>query len=242
VDRGLVVGPADWPAIIDDGQWARVQTRLNGIPINERPGGFTHLLSGLARCGVRDDHGDVCGQSLATNKASRAQHSVLMCPRLHLARREDEVDRLVEAAVVDRLSRSDVVALLTDIERADSELKSALDLVAVLEARLADGVAQFVAGKISAVTVGNIESQLEPKLAAARHETHRWSGLPEIVSEVAGPNAAAKWPKLGIEQRRALVAALVTVTIYPVGKGVRNEARKMAAIQIEPRQTATPAR
>ena len=226
VDQGKVIGDAAWPALIENALWARVQTRLANIAPNSRPGKRSHLLSGIARCGrpvgvVTDE---ICGERLVVGKAhaSRGSHLTLLCPKLHLGRKEDVVDALVTLTLLERLRATDAHELLTSVTgTADRELGEALDTLAELQGQLADVRAAYLDRGITIDSFSRFEASLLPQIASAERRAQRWSGMPDQVLTLVGVDVEAKWDALTVQQRRGVVAAMVDVVVLPVGRGVR---------------------
>jgi len=67
---GEIVGPAAWPAIVDESTWRAAHDRLSD-PARRNGGGgaATYLLTGIARCGV-------CGDGTTVRKGQRPRDGV----------------------------------------------------------------------------------------------------------------------------------------------------------------------
>ena len=114
--RGRIVGPAAWPALVDEGIWRAAQAVLTD-PSRRNPGGPRALLTGLALCGVEG-----CGLTVHSGGGNAAARSyrIYRCRSMtHVNRRAEPVEDFVEAVVVERLSRPDAVDLLTVNDRPD---------------------------------------------------------------------------------------------------------------------------
>lgn len=224
VHRGEVVGQGDWEPLVDDALWARVQTRLGETSVWRRPERYTHLLGGIARCGRPEGDG-TCGERMATVKTTRGNYRSLACPRLHLGRREDYVDAHVTGIVLERLEAPDALAHIHATAAGDgrAEVDAAVDELAALRARKIDAEAAFVDGEIDRAAWVRVVSALDPKIEAAELRARQWSGLPDVVSAIAGPGVEARWEALEMVQRRSVITALVEVVVLPVGEGMRGK-------------------
>lgn len=141
--RGEIVGDADWPALIPYDEWIKLQAvlspqdrrRTNGWPAR-------HLLAGIAVCGV-------CGAKMRVGRQNAGSRSTgpngVLLPRktyltyvcagvpghlgpgerkgFHVAMREEHLDQLVTEALLARIRRADILALVgsrgdsADVER-----------------------------------------------------------------------------------------------------------------------------
>ena len=210
---GEVVGEAQWKPIVP------VETFQAAVALLTDPGrrqaapsARGHLLSGLARCGT-------CGAPVNAG-TRRPEYFAYRCRTAgHIARRGDHVDAYVRAVVVARLSRPDAVDLLRDDTRPDVgelrirslALRSRLDSLAV---DFADG--ELTASQLRTATerIRLQIAQVDAVLAAA--------GRVSVLSDLAGqPDTAAVWDGLALDRQRAVIDALMVITLHPPGRGAR---------------------
>jgi site-specific DNA recombinase len=215
VYRGRVVGPARWPAILEEDLWRGVVAVLADPTRRSNPGRPPRwLLSNLARCGV-------CGQPVISKSRARPAMVIYTCSAAsHLSRPAAQVDAFVEAVIVERLSRPDARDLLTPPEGAVDPTGLHLQ-DAALAGRLAELGRMFAASEIEADTLRagttDIRQQRE-RITAALAAASRGSVLAGVV-DAADP--AKVWAGLDLSRRRAIIATLVTVTILPARRGRR---------------------
>jgi site-specific DNA recombinase len=217
VHRGQVVGPAGWPSILDEDTWRGVRAVLDD------PGRRTNttvarrwLLSGLAVCGV-------CGEPVRSFSASsqrRKTKPVYTCRTgKHVIRTAEEVDRFVEAVILERLSRPDARELLAPDQQADTAALHARDTA--LRERLDELGRLYGDGAIDALQLqaatASIRSQRE-RITAELAAASRGSVLAGVVD---APDPARVWQGLDLSRRRAIIDTLATVTILPARKGRR---------------------
>jgi site-specific DNA recombinase len=217
VHRGQVVGPAAWPAILDEATWRGV------VAVLTDPGRRTNtsvarrwLLSGLAVCGV-------CGDPVRSFSAAshrRKSRPVYTCRTgKHVIRTAEEVDAFVTQVILERLSRPDARELLTPDPTADTAALHLQD--AALAERLVElgrlyGQGVIDAPQLQAATAA-IRSQRE-RITATLAATSRGSVLAGVAD---APDPAKVWRGLDLSRRRAIIDVLATVTILPARRGRR---------------------
>jgi hypothetical protein len=115
--RGEVVGPATWPPLVDEDTYEAARALLS---LPERRTSTTsgtarlYLLPGLARC-----H---CGSDVASGRSRHNKRTYQCRVSKHLSRTAEPIDELVEAVVIERLSRPDAAGLLTDSDTPDLQV------------------------------------------------------------------------------------------------------------------------
>jgi site-specific DNA recombinase len=216
---GQITGVAKWPALVPEKTWRAVAAMLADPARRTTPGPERrHLLTWLATCGV-------CGAPVfctTTSKAAsngREGRKTYRCredTRGHVARDAAALDDFVTRLVIERLSRKDAARLLVrrgskpDIAALQAEAAAIRDTMRardrlhrqriIDDQMLTEGLAELRA-ELDAV---------EQKIADA--------GQADVLAPLIG-NPAEVWAGLGIGQRRAVIDALMTVTILPAPKG-----------------------
>jgi hypothetical protein len=168
-----------------------------------------HLLTGIARCGL-------CGARMYRGK--NGGRDLYACKvGQHLVRDMRQLDAYVISHVLDRLSGS-----LDDLVAGDdADAAAHRALVVELRQRLADATDEYTAGRLTAGTLGRVEANLLPQIAAAEREARRAVPVPAVVFDIAGPDVEARWDALPIEGKRAVVKALFDITVLPTRTGRR---------------------
>lgn len=208
--NGEIVGPAEWQAIVTEDVWRSVQ-RILADPARRRgpTRGRKHMLTGLAVCGH-------CGALMGSGIASSTGAAVYRCKScLKVSRAVAAVDEYVTAIVVERLSRPDAVELTIDHKLDD--LDELRDTAAVLRTRLDDLAGAFAEGEINRSQLGTATAKINAQLSDVEGrmtDGHRAA----VFSGVTG-TAGAAFADLGLDRRRAILDALLTVTIHPAGRG-----------------------
>lgn len=228
--RGTIIGDATWPAIVDEDVWQRAVDRLgesDGNPLASAGNDPEHLLTGKAgagRCGV-------CGSELAVKrrkskrkKGEDVVYVLYVCNSSSgcVGRNRDEVDRLVGAVVVERLSRADAAGAFVP---PSSDASEAERTITELRSRLDEAADMFAEGRITADQLERITSKLQPQIESARTDLRRASSRPTeppaAFDELAqAEHAADVWHDLDLEDKRAVLHALgLTVSIMPTRPG-----------------------
>lgn len=218
---GQITGPAKWPGVVDETIWRGVTAILTDPSRKTTPGpASVHLLSFLARCGV-------CGGPVICTSTSRAaskgrgRRLVYRCredTRGHLARDKALLDNLAAALVIGRMSREDAADLLTrpggsragELARLYGE-KAAIERQmtardrlhrqrVITDEMLTEGLAELRA------ELAGVEQQIA--------EACRADVLAPLIGDPAGV-----WNGMSLEQQRAAIARLMTITLMPARRG-----------------------
>lgn len=228
--RGEIVGTSTWPAILTEDTWRAVCAFLND-PGRRRSRSNTvrWLMAGLARCGGVLDDGHECGARLKSSNAqsgspgARVARTVYRCPvrgRGHVGRTAEQIDDLVSRMVVARLSQPDALSLLTPVSSGQDSESLRVEAVA-LRQRLGEAADQFADGGITDAQLRRITSRVQDRLAEVELALSRSSSCAALADFAAGRDPRRVWDLLSIERRRAVIEALVTVTVLPLGRGNR---------------------
>ena len=212
VHRGQVVGQGTWEPILDPGTYEQVRAVL-GDPARKTSTGTAaqHLLSGIARCGVCDTPVRVAW--------NRTVHSYRCSGRSCVSRRKADVDELVSRVVVARLARPDAVDLFAP--DTSKVRRAAAEEVQVLRARLDNAADDYADGKIDARQLERITARLRPAVATAEARARAVDDAPLLADLLDVADVEAAWRSLSLSRRRAVVEALMAVTILPTRQGVR---------------------
>lgn len=159
VHRGEVVGPANWPALIDDVTFERVQAAIETRSVRVTGDRRPRLLVGVARCGV-------CTARMAIAHDHKVRRAYQCKGRFCVARDMIKLDAYVTARLLEVLARVWME-------------------VAELRARLDEAVASYTAGGPTTATLARIEADLGPRIAQAERRL-RAQLLPVDVELPAG--------------------------------------------------------
>ena len=212
--HGEIVGPAEWPAIIDVATSDRlraVMRRPRSEP-SSRPQRF--LLSGLLRCGL-------CGTKLAGRPHRSGMHRFRCddggggCGRVGVGTAPTEAflrDAVCAAANEPRTARA--VRRRTG-RSSESRVQQALQKIAADEAKLGELGEMWDAGEITRAEWLRLRATIETRLEEARRQAAttddaavEWLGRGEAL--------AAAWDDLPLHRRQAITRALIDrVVVHP---------------------------
>lgn len=211
--EGQIVGPARWPAILDEDTWRAVRGVLSEparAPV--RLHARRWLGSGLYVCGR-------CGQParIGVNSVTRGASSTAFyrCsgPMVHVTRLAARVDEYVSGVVVGVLERPDAAVVFGGRRGEDSAaLHSEATAVRV---RLDDLAALYAAGAVDARQLAAGSERLRTSLADLEWRIGAATAGTALDGLVGVANVAEMWAELPLDRRRAVVDTLMTVTLLP---------------------------
>ena len=214
---GEVVGASSWPAILTEDTW-RAVCRLLEDPSRRRSQSNRGrwLLAGLALCPCGST---VRSATVASNRAKGTTRTVYRCRERgagHVARAAQQVDDFVAAVVIARLAQPDAVDLLSDDERPDVD---ALRTEAIaLRARIAEAGDMYADGELTRPQLERIIDRAQRSLDRVE-ESMATATRGSALAGLAGSRDPARvWRGLSIDRRRAVVRALLGVTLLPSGR------------------------
>lgn len=211
--RGEDVGKGAWPAILDAVTHERLTAILTDPARRTAPSTVSkYLLSGLVRCGL-------CGDAMFASPLGPkdGRWMVYKCRRAHLARRLDLVDEVVERVILARLSQPDVLTLLSPAEDVSALAAESQDV----RERL-DGLgALYAEGALTTAALREATAKLKGRLSDLQERIASVTGMGPLGALVSSGDVAEHWPTMTLQARRSVIAALVTATVLPAGKGAR---------------------
>jgi DNA invertase Pin-like site-specific DNA recombinase len=216
--RGQITGKAIWPEIVDEPTWRAVCAVLTDPKRRTTPGpARQHLLSGIARCGP-------CGTAMvgtSVGRAGEAKRTVYRCRRGvegesgHVARDAVTLNAFVSALVIDQFERPGAEKML--LRQRES------DLPALYQQKTAIGDAMKASNELrrqGLLTLAEFaeERREHQDQAAALDARIAAAELVDVLAPmVRDPRSV--WAAASLGQRRAIVSALMEITVQPQGKG-----------------------
>lgn len=200
-----------WPPIISLDDHYRIRA-LYASPERDRwrnPVVLKNLGTGLYRCGRPDCEGRM---RVVAQAGKPNRYGCRVCHRV--GRLQKPVDAFVEAVIVARLSRPDALEVLYGSD--DNERHHAAAEVTRLRAEEADMLRLLREGQLSPVDQAAWRKGWAPRIKAAESAA-RPPQFPTALDSMIGPDAASLWAQAPIAARRAVLDALVVVTILPTG-------------------------
>jgi DNA invertase Pin-like site-specific DNA recombinase len=207
--RNQVVGAGNWPAIVTESTWRAVATKLSDP--SRRTGksrARKHLLSRLADCGC-------CGAPLGSgvNSSGGVIYVCRSCNKV--SRNGAKLEALVVEKVVDRLSRPDAADLITDTGRPDiAALTDARASLREQQAALGNAHAD---GQLSLTAFSAADKRFTEQIDALTAQITDADSA-QVFADVIGPDADARFAVIGLDRQRAVIAALLAITVHPTGR------------------------
>ncbi|OBB57951.1 hypothetical protein A5757_19230 [Mycobacterium sp. 852013-51886_SCH5428379] len=210
--KGDVVGPGDWPAIVDRATWEAACVVMSG---KGRQWGAdrarVQLLGGLLVCGE-------CGKGLGTGRRENGGPRIYKCKTMgcyKVNRKVDELDAWVSELMVQTLSRRQWAR--PDTGEDVSVLQAQAD---VIRARMDSLAIEFAVGELTASqlraateTMKASLAEVEEKIAASVHR----HAVQDVLSYA---DLSAEWDSLEVDRKRMLIQTLTTrITVNRLGKG-----------------------
>jgi DNA invertase Pin-like site-specific DNA recombinase len=189
-----------------------------------------YLLAGIARCGA-------CDSPVRALRQAKANVDCYTCPGCFKVRRKRaDVDDLVTRLVVGRLAKRDAAKLLAGDDDATRDLVAKRD---ALRANLKNAESELNRALtresnpavVKALTRQLVQqtTMLTPQLDELdqKIKASRGSGSHNL-TDLARPDIAEVWGDgVPLERKRAVIDALMTITILPVGSGTRWDPRSV---------------
>ena len=214
--RGAEVGRGEWEPVVAEETYRAVCDVLAANRAGRKVAGRT-MLGMLGRCR--------CGAPVTGSWSGDGRRPAYRCHHLspqrgegpHVFVRRDLIDEWVGALVTERLSRPDAAGLLAVPDGTDTA--ALRDEAAALRERLGRLGPLFAAGMISEQDMTGGRAAGEARLAQIAAELAEAGRESVLAPLVAADDVAAAWERLDVSLKRAAVAALMTVTLVPPGRG-----------------------
>jgi DNA invertase Pin-like site-specific DNA recombinase len=213
--RGEVVGKAAWPALVDEDTHAAAVALLSMPERRTTDVGTArkYLLPGLALCWK-------CGSDVATGHTRHGKRVYVCRANKCISRKAEPVDELVEAVMVARLSRPDAIALLTEDNSPEiHDLRKRAD---VIQGRLDDLATGLEEGVLTLAAVRKSSDRLKRELGEVDAQIRNATHADVLTPLVTAVDVGAAWEGCDLQQKRAAIEALMTVTLLKPEVGVRD--------------------
>jgi len=212
--EGQILGSAQWPAIIAEGDFYALQAILRD-PARSTVGSRQrkYIGVGVYVCGV-------CGARMRThaNGPNKGTKRGYVCSASrHLHRVGQPLDDYVTAIVLSRLGRPDAALVLGNRAADVGALQRNRD---GLQARLDELGAMFAEGTVDGTQLKRGTAVLRDKLAAADAQvvqSRSASALADLV--LAGDDLERTWHATSADVRGRIIDALMTVTVLKAPRG-----------------------
>lgn len=219
--EGQTIAQARWPAIVPEDIWHAVRVLL-ADPARRHPRSTNRrwLGSGLFLCGVCGDGTTMRSATTAGGPTGPKRPTYRCRAGAHMARVAEPVDELVTNLVIARLSRPDARLLLTpDLPEVDMEGLRAQ--AAALQVRLDELGSLFADGEVTARQLADTTAKIRAKLADTEIQLASAAAGSPLAGFADADDIAAAWEAASVYERKAVVGALMTVTLLPAARGRR---------------------
>lgn len=209
--RGQIVGPATWPAVVDQDTFDAAHAILS-MPERRTTASTArkYLLPGIALCWK-------CGSDVATGH-TRYKNRIYVCRASKcVARSAQPVDDLVEAVMVARLSQPDAMSLLS--EPSTNELETLRTQAAAIQERIDNLATGLEEGLLTLAAVRKSSGRLQAELQSTNAAIAAASRADVLTQLVTADDVADAWAGLDLAQKRAAIDALMTVTLLSPKRG-----------------------
>jgi site-specific DNA recombinase len=228
--RDLVeVAAASWPGIVDEPTWRAAHAVLTDpartTTTNRRR---VHLLPGIALCGL-------CGAPMRSYTHGRGWPAYSCSKSRHVVRKAAPVDAFVSEYVVRWFGRPDALRLVSDA-RPDGELLH--EKAEALRGRLDVLAEQFADGVLTPSQLRAATERIRASLAEVQGRMVDAVRAPALAGMATAADVRAHWGGLALEQRRAVIAAAVDVTILPATR--RGPGFDPKSVKVAPKSVSRP--
>lgn len=208
-----IIGPAQWPAIVDEPTWRAAMQILRDparIGRNNTLGGAQpqHLLSRVAICGR-------CGLHLHASSGGAGIRTYKCSSKMHLVRNALHLERYVERVALARLRRADAVDLLTGPSDM-ADVDGLRDQAVLLRSRLAGLAADYADGVLDREQMRTASTRLREQLAEIEGrigELGKLDVLAPIVLAEDDAKARAVWDDYPVSTKRLVIARIMRITV-----------------------------
>jgi site-specific DNA recombinase len=215
--RGEITARGGWAGIVSEETFSAVQGILDD-PSRKPSRGTRSLLGGIATC--------QCGNIVIHGASSNGQ-PVYRCQQAtrkpntgpHVAIRADLADEWVTSAIVTRMSQPDAAGIFAtdsgiDVQALRDEAQSIRTNLDTLAGDMALGLISRTA---MLTATGRGKARLDEIDVAIQDATREHVAAELITSS----DVRATWQELDLSRQRAIIRALMTVTVNPAGRGAR---------------------
>jgi DNA invertase Pin-like site-specific DNA recombinase len=231
-----IVGTAPWAPVLDEEVWRSVVAKLTSPDrrTNFAPGPAPRWLgSGIYRC--------PCGSAMRVHKAGDDAHRpVYRCQepgKGHVSVPVAPMDDLVRRVVVEMLSRPDAAGLVASPAGGTDVAALRADLATCRE-RLDEIAADYEEDRITRSQFLTRTDKRRAKMAAIEAQLAEATDVSPLAPLIGADDVAAAWDGLTMGQQRAVIRALITVTVQPAGRGRRPEVQDRVTFGPAPQPAA----
>ncbi|MEJ3658770.1 recombinase family protein [Actinomycetes bacterium KLBMP 9759] len=217
---GREVGPATWPAILEPALWRTLRRLLTAQDRRPpRSQDLRWLGSGLFLCGVCGDGTTMLSASARSRAGGGRTIPSYRCRAgTHLTRVAAPLDDFVSALVIERLSQPDArLMLAAEDRRVDVEALHVRRTDA--EARMTELAGLFADGTVTGPQLAEATRKLRAEIADVEASIAASTAHSPLFGFADSDDVRAAWAAATVSRRKAVVAALMTVTLVKAARG-----------------------
>jgi DNA invertase Pin-like site-specific DNA recombinase len=209
----VVVGPGNWPPLVDESTWRATQAVLDDPA--RKPGPKTvrrHFLTGVLRCGKCPDGGRIGGY-----QGPKGQERYRCWKCLGVAISKPDTEETLRGVVCARLARPDARELLIDRDAPD--LDKLTTEANTIRARRVELMTEWADGELTAAELRAARERLNTKLDAIEAKMVSASAARVFADVPLGTDRVYDvFTRMDTDRQRAIINVLLTATVQPVGK------------------------
>lgn len=219
---GEIVGRAQWPAAVPEEKWRAARDILLNPARRTSPGrARVWLLAGIARCHCGAPvRCTTTGTGRKPTDAGKTWAAAYVCTlnKAHITRRAVNLEEYIVDLALERLSRADAAELLlparvTDERNYDAEANA-------LRAKLDSIADDYAEDLITRKQMLDLNAATRAKLADIEAAMAVRATRSVLASVPLGtPDVAEAWKGYHLDKRRAIIAALMDITINRARRG-----------------------
>lgn len=215
-----IAGPAQWPAIIPEEKWLAVRGILTDPARRTQTGSDVRWLgSGRYRCGLEG-----CGDIMrSTTYRSSGRGELRRCYRCrsgsHLIREQQYVDDLVTKTIAEYLRRPDIIQAFPKRSAHRPETQKAVADLTALRKRRTQLADDYADGLLDGTQLKAATVRLDARIAEAEALATSMADESALASLAVSERPDETFLGAPIDEQRAIMDALVTVTILPAPRG-----------------------
>lgn len=222
-----ILGRALWAPAVSEEKWRAARVILLDPKRRTSPGNArVWLLAGIAVCGI-------CGATVKCTTTGNGGKLKNPAPREtwapayrcnasanHVLRRAVNLDRYVKDLAIDRLSRPDAAELLLPPRAAPDPLMNLASEANALRAKLDSIAADYAEDLITRKQMIDMTSATRARMEENEARMARRAATSVLVSVPLGtPDIAEQWDGWHLDKRRAIISAIMTITVHKARRG-----------------------
>ena len=226
--KGEIAGRGGWQGIVSEETFTAVNSIL-GDPSRKPPRGVTSLLGGIAICAC----GNVVNHTYSSKRSGpkdkpvfrepygvyTCQHSTQTGTGPHVRIKAALADAWVTEAVIARMSQPDAVTLFAKDSTVDVQaLRDEAQAIRRNLDTLAGDMALGIISRTAMITATERGSARLAEIDATVAEASREHVAAELITAA---DVRVTWEALDISRKRAIIRALMSITLKPAGRGAR---------------------